>query len=171
IVGVPRLYSALYSGIESRVNSSGWIARRLFSVLLAVSGFARKLNLRVGKLLFRSLHKRFGENLRLLASGGSALDPELAGKLEALGWQVAIGYGLTETSLLLTVKLPNKSPPESAGKPVAGVEIRIESSAAEKKEHVNGHEVGEVVARGPNVFRGYRNLPDKTEEAFTENGW
>src|SRR5437660_10313830 len=87
IVGVPRLYSALYSGIESRVNSSGWIARRLFSVLLAVSGFARKLNLRVGKLLFRSLHKRFGENLRLLASGGSALDPELAGKLEALGWE------------------------------------------------------------------------------------
>src|SRR5437764_6218956 len=102
IVGVPRLYSALYSGIESRVNSSGWIARRLFSVLLAVSGFARKLNLRVGKLLFRSLHKRFGENLRLLASGGSALDPELAGKLGALGWQVGIGFGLTYTSPLLT---------------------------------------------------------------------
>ena len=172
IIGVPRLYSALYSGIEARVKSSGWVARKLFRVFLAASGFARKwVGLRVGKLLFRSLHKRFGENLRLLASGGSALDPELAGKLEALGWQVAIGYGLTETSPLLTVKLPNKSPPESAGKPVAGVEIRIESSAAEKKEHVNGHEVGEVVARGPNVFRGYRNLPDKTEEAFTENGW
>src|SRR5947208_12570670 len=171
IVGVPRLYSALYSGIESRVNSSGWIARRLFSVLLAVSGFARKLNLRVGKLLFGSLHKRFGENLRLLASGGSALDPELAWKLEALGWQVAIGYGLTETSPLLTVKLPDRSPPDSAGKPVAGVEIRIESSAVEKEKRVNGHEVGEVVARGPNVFSGYRNLPDKTGEAFTENEW
>src|SRR6266566_2089478 len=172
IIGVPRLYSALYSGIEARVKSSGWVARGLFSAFLAASVFVREwLGPRVGKLLFRSLHKRFGKNLRLLASGGSALDPELAGKLEALGWQVAIGYGLTETSPLLTVKLPNKSPPESAGKPVAGVEIRIESSAAEKKEHVNGHEVGEVVARGPNVFRGYRNLPDKTEEAFTENGW
>src|SRR5438445_7667784 len=172
IVGVPRLYSALYSGIEARVASSGWIAPRLFRVFLAASGFVRKwFGLRVGKLLFRSLHKRFGENLRLLASGGSALDPDLAWKLEALGSQVAIGYGLTETSPLLTVKLPNKSPPESAGKPVAGVEIRIESSAAEKKEHGNGHEVGEVVVRGPSVFRGYRNLPDKTEEAFTENGW
>ena len=172
IIGVPRLYSALYSGIEARVKSSGWIAPQLFRVFLTASGFVRKwFGLRVGKLLFRSLHKRFDENLRLLASGGSALDPGLAGKLEALGWQVAIGYGLTETSPLLTVKLPNKSPPESAGKPVAGVEIRIESSAAEKKEHVNGHEGGEVVARGPNVFRGYRNLPDKTGEAFTENGW
>src|SRR6266568_8821941 len=98
IVGVPRLYSALYSGIESRVESSGWIARRLFNVFLAVSGFVRKsFGLRAGKLLFRSLHKRFGKNLRLLASGGSALDPKLGSKLEALGWQVAIGYGLTET--------------------------------------------------------------------------
>src|SRR5438067_3144317 len=172
IVGVPRLYSALYSGIEARVKSSGWIAPRLFRVFLAASGFARQwFGFRVGKLLFRSLHKRFGENLRLLASGGAALDPGLAWKLEALGWQVAIGYGLTETSPLLTVKLPDKSPPDSAGKPVAGVEIRIESSAVEKKERVNGHEVGEVIARGPNVFSGYRNLPDKTDEAFTENGW
>jgi len=172
IVGVPRLYSALYSGIEARVKSSGWIAPRLFRVCLAASGFARQwFGFRVGKLLFRSLHKVFGENLRLLASGGAALDPGLAWKLEALGWQVAIGYGLTETSPLLTVKLPDKSPPDSAGKPVAGVEIRIESSAVEKKERVNGHEVGEVIARGPSVFSGYRNLPDKTDEAFTENGW
>ena len=172
IVGVPRLYSALYSGIETKVKSSGWVAPRLFRIFLAASGCVRKwFGVRVGKLLFRSLHKRFGENLRLLACGGSALDPGLAGKLEALGWQVAIGYGLTETSPLLTVKLPNKAPPNSSGKPIAGVEIRIESSALEKEERVNGHEVGEVVARGPNVFSGYRNLPDKTGEAFTENEW
>jgi len=176
IVGVPRLYSALYSGIEARVESSGWIARRLFNVFLAASGFVLSalggwLGFRAGKLLFRSLHKRFGENLRLLASGGSALDPELASKLEALGWQVAIGYGLTETSPLLAVKLPNESRRDSAGRPVAGVEIRIESGALEKEERISGHEVGEVLARGPNVFSGYRNLPDKTNEVFTENGW
>src|SRR6184192_1263686 len=134
IVGVPRLYSALYSGIEARVKSSGWIARRTFNLFLVASGFMQKwLRLRIGRWLFRSLHRRFGQNLRLLASGGSALDSGLAGKLEALGWQVAIGYGLTETSPLLTVKLPDKSPPDSAGKPVAGVELRIESSALEKK--------------------------------------
>src|SRR6266536_4158797 len=176
IVGVPRLYSALYSGIEARVASSGWIARRLFNVFLAVSGFVlsalgRWLGFRAGKLLFRSLHKRFGENLRLLASGGAALDPELAAKLEALGWQVAIGYGLTETSPLLTVNLPGKAGRDSVGKPFPGVEIRIESGALEKEERISGHEVGEVLARGPNVFSGYRNLPDKTNEVFTENGW
>src|SRR5205809_6329219 len=79
IVGVPRLYSALYSGIEARVESSGWIARGVFGTFLGASGFLQKcLRVRVGKLLFRSLHKRFGENLRLLASGGPAVDPELA---------------------------------------------------------------------------------------------
>src|SRR5947207_12746786 len=159
IVGVPRLYTALYSGIEARVKSAGWIARRLFGVFLAASEFVRSalggwLGLRVGKVLFHSLHKRFGETLRLLASGGSALDPELASKLEAIGWDIAIGYGLTETSPLLTVKLPDKSRPDSVGKPVAGVEIRIDPSALEKEERINGYEVGEVTARGPNVFSG-----------------
>ena len=172
IVGVPRLYSALYSGIESRVESSGWIARGLFSAFLAGSAFARKwLGLRVGKLLFRSLHKRFGEKLRLLASGGAALDPELASKLEALGWEVAIGYGLTETSPLLTLNLRGKAPRDSVGKPFAGVKIRIDPSALEKEERINGREVGEILARGPNVFAGYRNLPDETKEVFTDDRW
>src|SRR5437868_13667870 len=139
IVGVPRLYSALYSGIEARVESAGWIARRLFTVFLVASGLARRwLGLRVGKFLFRLLHKRFGEKLRLLASGGSALDPELASKLEAIGWHVAIGYGLTETSPLLALNLPGKARRDSVGKPFPGVKIRIDSNALEKKERVNG---------------------------------
>ena len=172
IVGVPRLYSALYSGIHARVESSGWIARGLFNAFLAVSGFLRKwFGLRAGKLLFRSLHKRFGENLRLLTSGGAALDPDLALKLEALGWQVAIGYGLTETSPLLTISLPGKARRDSVGKPFPGVELRIDPKALEKEERSNGHEVGEILARGPNVFAGYRNLPDKTDEVFTEDRW
>lgn len=172
IVGVPRLYSALYSGVESRVESSGWIARGLFSAFLAGSAFARKwLGLRVGKLLFRLLHKHFGEKLRLLASGGAALDPELASKLEALGWEVAIGYGLTETSPLLTLNLRGKAPRDSVGKPFAGVEIRIDPSALEKEECINGREVGEILARGPNVFAGYRNLPDETKDVFTDDRW
>jgi len=172
IVGVPRLYSALYSGINTRVEASGWIARGLFSAFLTASRFVREwIGLRAGKLLFRSLHKRFGENLRLLTSGGSALDPELALNLEALGWRVAIGYGLTETSPLLTLNLPGKSRAGSVGKPFSGVEIRIDPSALEKEDRVNGQELGEILARGPNVFSGYRNLPDKTAEVFTDDRW
>ena len=172
IVGVPRLYSALYSSIESKVESSGWIARRTLNVFLVASGFMQKwLRLRIGTWLFRSLHRRFGEKLRLLASGGAALEPELASKLEALGWQVAIGYGLTETSPLLTLSLPGKARRDSVGKPFPSVEIRIDPGALEKEEHVNGHEVGEILARGANVFSGYRNLAEETKKAFTDDEW
>ncbi|PYK81814.1 MAG: hypothetical protein DME41_11340 [Verrucomicrobia bacterium] len=63
IIGVPRLYSALYSSIESKVESSGWIARGTLNIFLIASGFMQKwLRLRIGTWLFRSLHRRFGEN-------------------------------------------------------------------------------------------------------------
>jgi long-chain acyl-CoA synthetase len=159
IIGVPRLYSALLSGIEARVQAAGRIKRGLFKLLLALSAVLHhSLGIRAGKVLFRSLHKRVAENLRLLASGGSALDPTVADKLESLGWEVAIGYGLTETSPLLSINLPNEYKRGSAGKPFPGVELR---SAVH----------GEIQARGPNVFRAYRNLPQLTAEAFTADRW
>jgi long-chain acyl-CoA synthetase len=117
------------------------------------------------------LHERFGKNLRLLASGGSALDPELTAKLQSLGWQVAIGYGLTETSPLLSVNLPDDFRPGSAGKILPEIEFRIDSDALETEEQGTDRDVGEVLARGPNVFSGYRNLPKQNAQVFTADGW
>ena len=172
IVGVPRLYSALYAGIRNKVESSGRIARCLFRSFFWISNFLRhSLGIRTGKVLFRSLHKRFGKNLRLFASGGSALDPELAANLQSLGWEVAIGYGLTETSPLLSVNLPNDWRSDSAGKTLPGVELRIEPGALEAEEQNDRPAMGEVLARGPNVFSGYRNLPEQTAHAFAPGGW
>ncbi len=173
IIGVPRLYRALYSGIQARLQSAGpvrgGIARRLLVLSIALR---RRFGVRAGKILLRPLHRQLGSQLRLLASGGAALDPELAMKLEGLGWQVAIGYGLTETSPLLTFNLPGDAPLDSVGKPIRGVELRINPKRFEKEERVGGPEgQGEVLARGPSVFTGYRNLEEKTREAFTEDGW
>lgn len=163
MVGVPRLYQAMLAGIEARVAAHGRLAAWLLHSLLAASLFLRRrLNLHIGRALFGRLHRELAPRLRLLACGGAALDADAAARLEGLGWQIAIGYGLTETSPLLTFKLPGSPRPDSAGKPVAGVELRIDALTGT---------AGEIQARGPNVFAGYLNLPDKTREAFTADGW
>lgn len=158
MVGVPRLYEAMLAGIEARVAAKGRAAAGLVRVLMRLSQALNRLGLDAGRALFgHLLHAKLAPRLRLLACGGAALAPELAVKLRALGWRVAIGYGLTETSPLLTLNPPGGKT-GSAGRAVPDVQLRIAAD-------------GEIQARGPNVFAGYRNLPEKTREAFTADGW
>lgn len=176
IIGVPRLYRTLDDGIRAKVVDRGKTAAMLFAALLAVSRFLRqRFGMPAGKYLFPFIHKQFGSTLRVLASGGSALDADLAAGLEGLGWQVAIGYGLTETSPLLTINPPGSGKPGSVGKPVRNVEIRIAAAGprgdSKGMTAARGRGTGEILARGPNVFSGYHHLERETEKAFTENGW
>jgi long-chain acyl-CoA synthetase len=182
VVGVPRLYDALYSGIEERAKSGGRISARLFEDGMKLNAWLRRrLGLRIGEPLLRSVRNRLGPNLRVLASGGAALDPELAWKLESLGWRVAVGYGLTETSPILTLNPPDGKKLESAGRPTPGVEVRIDPSTVPDESEEGGErrerrtdepgEEGEILARGPNVFAGYRNMPEETAEVLTDDGW
>jgi long-chain acyl-CoA synthetase len=164
IVGVPRLYTALAGAIRSRVRERGGSARALFAVAVALSGGLARLGIPAGRWLFRPLRRQVAPRLRLLASGGAALELALARRLAALGWQVASGYGLTETSPILTFTTPGRLRPGSAGRALPGVQLRIAPP-------VEGATHGEVLARGPNVFAGYLHLPAATREAFTDDGW
>lgn len=198
VIGVPRLYVELRSGIESRTVGAGKIAHGAFRSALATARTLHEvLHLPAGRVLFRRLHRRFGHQLRVLASGGAALDPGIARDFEAMGWQVATGYGLTETSPLLTLNLPGESRKGTAGRALNGVELKIapqsedgstadsehppdsrpdtidgaqSDSAGEKHTDDQPHE-GEILARSPGVFDGYRNLPDRTQESMTDDGW
>ena len=165
MLGVPRLYEAVWNALEDRVAGRGRIAALLFRQTLAVSMLARRrLGLRLGRRLFASLHSRLAPRLRLVVAGGAALDPEMGRKLQALGWEVATGYGLSETSPILTYNPPDRLRLEAAGLALPGVELAIDDS-----DSSDGR--GEVMARGPNVFAGYLNLPEKTEEVLDEDGW
>ncbi len=178
IIGVPRLYRALYDRIEGRIVGRGKLAARLFPALLRLSIAARRrFNLKLGDVLFGPIRRQIGPHLRVLTSGGSSLDPDLAGKLEGLGWRVVIGYGLTETSPLLTVNLMGRHIPRlaSVGVPMPGIELRLDTAApVEGQDPAETHLApgeGEILARGPGVFRGYRNLPDQTARVLTDDGW
>jgi long-chain acyl-CoA synthetase len=179
IAGVPRLYSALYSGIARQARSSGRFAGALFGISAGLSTWVRRrTGLDAGELLMRPLRNRLGPRLRILASGGAPLDPDLARRLEGMGWRVVIGYGLTETSPLLALKPPDGKKLGSVGRPMPGIDIRIDPSAMPDEERRKegrrtdkAYQEGEILARGPGVFSGYRNLPKETEQIFTEEGW
>ena len=166
MVAVPRLYEAMVAGIDTRIRGAGRPLQGLYRGLLRLSiAIRRRFGRRVGRALFRPLHRQVGPELRLLASGGARLDPEIAWRLEGLGWEVLTGYGLTETSPILTFNPPGRAKLESAGLPVEGVELRIEP----QEETEPGQ--GEVLARGPNVFSGYWQNPEATEQAFSADGF
>jgi len=165
LVGVPRMYEALFGAIETQVRQHGALADRMFHLGLDLaSALRRHSDIAIGRGLFASLHRQFAPDLRMMLSGGAMLAPDLAFKLVGLGFEVATGYGLTETSPLLTFNVPGRGRLDTAGTPLPGVEIRI-AEPESPAEH------GEVLAKGLNVFSGYRNLPEKTREAFTPDGF
>ncbi len=164
ILGVPRLFEALDNAVRTRVAERGAAARKGFEGMLLLSRGARRLGVNVGRTLFSGLHHRMAPSVRMVVSGGAALKPELAGRLQDLGWGVGTGYGLTETSPILTYNPPDRLKVDAAGVVLPGVDLRI----AEDNRHEGA---GEIQARGPNVFSSYWNLPDKTAKAFTEDGY
>lgn len=164
VLGVPGLYSAILRAIESRVSHRPWIIRLAFRSSLALSIMVRRhLGLRVGRVLFAGLHAGFGGRLRILACGGAKLEPDMAWRLEGLGWQVLVGYGLTETAPILTFNPPRRARPDSEGVPIPGVKLRIDRDKNEL--------FGEVLAFGSSVFSGYLDNPDANRAAFAEPGW
>ncbi|MDZ7704640.1 MAG: AMP-binding protein [Trueperaceae bacterium] len=163
MVGVPRLYEALYNGLTQQLASQGFPVGTLLQGALALSTFIRRrFGPRLGKRLLAPLHQKIGPQMNLAASGGSQLDAELAWKLEGLGWRVAIGYGLSETSPILTIKWPDNPKFGSVGKPVKNIEVKIDESISGRG--------GEVLVKGPHVFSGYHNLPEQTDSSFSD-GW
>ena len=164
MVGVPRLYEAIYAGIEARVRASGRAPAAIFRATLALSVLVRRrFGLRLGRVLFGRLHRQFAPALSLLACGGARLDPEIGWRLEGLGWEVLNGYGLVETASIATFNARGRTRMDSVGLPAPGVEVRIDQPDAEG--------CGEVLLRGPNVFAGYRDDPEANRMAFTGDGW
>ena len=162
MLAVPLLYEKMYQGIMRKVGSQPAVTRTVFNLLMGVVKLGEKFNKRMGTALFRSLRDKGGlGTIRFFVSGAAALPPEVAEGFDRLGLRILQGYGLTETSPVVSVHRVEQPPkPDSVGPPLDGVEVDV----------VNPDDtgVGELVVRGDNVMLGYYNNPAATAEVLRD---
>jgi long-chain acyl-CoA synthetase len=169
---VPRLYEKMYARVNEKVASDPPLRQKIFRWAIGVGGrlFAHtvartepgsllKLQFALAdRLVFSKIKARTGGRLRLFISGGAPLAREIAEFFGAAGMLVCEGYGLTETSPVISANYPGRVKPGTVGPPLEHVEVRIA-------------EDGEILTRGPHVMKGYYRKPEATAEAIDADGW
>lgn len=162
LLGVPLLFEVIARNLQAKLEGLPGPLPKLFS---SFSGLVKKQKF-LGKILFFPVHQALGGHLRFFLAGGSRLQPLTYEFFEGLGITVLQGYGLTETSPVLTVTTLQNAGPDHVGAPLPGVEVAIFDEAGNRL--AVGQE-GEILAKGPNVFSGYLNA-EQNNEVFW-NGW
>lgn len=166
MVGVPALWQMLERRLVQRVKDQGPLAARYFDFALELNRLlGKRAGIDAGKLFFGPIHAKLGGgSVKYLISGGSALPKKTADVFAGLGLKLTEGYGLTEAAPVLTVaKATPKSRTGQVGKPIPGVELKIHAP--------NEEGVGEVLARGDNVMKGYYGNREATEAVIDAEGW
>jgi long-chain acyl-CoA synthetase len=169
---VPRLFEKIYARAKEKSIEAGGTKAKLFAWAIDVGkeyarhlqhkesiSFTLKLKHKIAdKLVFAKWRDALGGRIRLLASGGAALAEDIGLIFLGAGFFISQGYGLTETSPVITSNPPDNNRIGTVGKPIRNVEVRIAAD-------------GEIEVRGPNVMQGYYNKPEATRDVFTEDGW
>jgi long-chain acyl-CoA synthetase len=169
---VPRFYEKMYARVQESAAQGSPTKRKIFAWAFAVGrehgeyrlrnespplGLALRFKL-AEALVFRKLYARLGGRLRFFVSGSAPLSKEIADFFWAAGITILEGYGLTETSPVISVNRPGRMRFGTVGQAISGVEVEIAKD-------------GEILARGPNVMKGYFNRPQETREVIDSRGF
>jgi len=172
VPAVPRIYEKLYARIHAVRDGGSRLKQALFDWAVGV-GRERSRHVREGRavpaavaaqyaiasrLVFARIHHLLGGNVRYMTSGGAPLARDIAEFFHAIGILILEGYGLTETTPVLTVNRPDRFRFGTVGLPLDCCEVRI------------AHD-GEILGRGANVARGYHRRPEETAESWDATGW
>jgi long-chain acyl-CoA synthetase len=171
-VSVPRVYEKVLARVQENVAASSPIRQRIFSWAVAVGREALPWRLKLerppgllgwklglaDKLVFAKIRERLGGRFRFAMSGGAPLGRDVAEFFWGAGVPIYEGYGLTETSPIISCSGATGVKMGTVGRVIPGVEVKIAAD-------------GEILARGPNIMKGYWNLPKETAEAIDTEGW
>jgi long-chain acyl-CoA synthetase len=169
---VPRIFEKMFAGVMEQRNSKPKVVRKLIDWSLQVGddyirtreerktpGLLLSLKYQIArKVIFDKIYKGLGGRMKFMGCGGAPLAPHIGRFMWAVGIEVYIGYGLTETSPLATLTPLKEVNIDNVGKPLEGVEIKIAGD-------------GEILIRGPIIMKGYHNMPEATAEVIDKDGW
>lgn len=171
MVSVPRIYERVYAKVMAGLEAKGDKAKRMFQLAVDVgwrrflyrqgrAGWCASLLLwpLLERLVAKKITDRLGGRLRIAVSGGAALVPDISRVFIGLGVPILQGYGLTESSPIISCNTPDNNVPESVGRAVDGVEVKIGDGE-------------ELLARGPNIMLGYWNNHEASGRVVDDEGW
>ena len=161
IICVPVVFEKMYDKLIKAIEEKGKLPTVKKGIKL--SNVLLKVGIDIRKKLFKEIHDNLGGCIRIMVAGGAALDPEKEKGFWDLGFNVLQGYGLTETSPVVSAELTHQKRLSSIGKKMPSVEVKIDAP--------NEKGVGELLAKGDSIMMGYYHNEEANQEAFTEDGW
>ncbi|MFB6084198.1 MAG: long-chain fatty acid--CoA ligase [Halorientalis sp.] len=174
---VPRVYERVFDAMREQAATSD-LKEKIFQRALEIGkeygrteNPSRRLKLEyyvANKLVFQQVKDQLGGNIDYFVSGGGSLNKELAELFRGMGLEIYEGYGLTETSPVVSTNPAEDPRPGTLGPPVVEMDTYLDDSVIgpDRTEKADG-EIGELLVRGPNVTEGYWNMPEETDDAFT----
>jgi len=183
LFSVPRIFNKIYTAVQQQLASKPPAVQLMVKEALKITAKERagtRLKLHelallelVDRVVFQKVRARFGGRLKYAFSGGAALSREVAEFIDSLGIVVYEGYGLTETSPVVTANVPGGRRIGSVGLPIPGIRVEIDPASAEWKPAENGKPAraeGEIVVYGHNVMKGYLKRPEENAAVLTKDG-